>query len=127
MKQTVLIAGATGMLGGRVAHYLLESPEAHLRVLVRNANGKKRDAIKALSRQGAEIVEGDLSFPASLERATQAVDVVISTVQGGPDVIIDGQLALATAAKKNGVRRILPSDFGLDLFKATSGEHAAFN
>ena len=51
----------------------------------------------------------------------------MSAVQGGPDVIIDGQVALAAAGKRNGVRRILPSDFGLDLFKAIPGEHAAFD
>lgn len=53
--------------------------------------------------------------------------MIVSAVQGGPDVIIDGQVALAEVGKRNGVRRILPSDFGLDLFKATPGEHAAFN
>ena len=47
--------------------------------------------------------------------------------RGGPDVIVDGQVALAIAGKRNGVRRIVPSDYALDLFRATPGEHAAFD
>lgn len=53
--------------------------------------------------------------------------MIVSAVQGGPDVITDCQIALATAGKRNGVRRILPSEFALDLFKATLGEHPAFD
>ncbi len=91
------------------------------------ATSPVKHALDPLVAKGAELIEGDLADPASLDRATQGVDVIVSAVQGGPDVIVDGQVALGWAGKRNGVRRILPSDFGLDLFKATSGEHAAFD
>ena len=55
----------------------------------------------------------DLADAPSLDRATDGVDVIISAVQGGPDFIVKGQVALAEAGKRNGVPRILPSDFGL--------------
>ena len=126
MTQTILLAGATGMLGGRIAHHLLEQRDARVRLLVRDIAGKKQ-ALDSLAAKGAELIEGDLADPASLDRATQGVDIIVSAVQGGPDIIIDGQVALAEAGKRNGARRILPSDFGLDLFKATPGEHAAFD
>ena len=77
--------------------------------------------------RGAELVEGDVADPASLLRATEGVDVVVSALQGGREVVVDGQIALARAAAANGVRRILPSDFAIDLFKATPGEHPAFD
>ena len=124
MTQTILLAGATGMLGSRIAAHLLDLPGARLRLLARAPSD---DRLKPLLDRGAEVLEGDLTNRASLDRATQGVDVIVSAVQGGPDVIIDGQIALAAAGKRNGVRRILPSDFGLDLFKATPGEHPAFN
>ena len=124
MNQTILLAGSTGMLGGRIAAHLLESPETRLRLLVRSSADSK---VRPLLDHGAEVVEGDLSDAASLDRATQGVDVIISAVQGGPEVIIDGQVALAEAGKRNGARRIVPSDFALDLFKATPGEHAMFD
>lgn len=124
MTQTVLLVGATGMLGGRIAAHLADDAGARLRLLVRDASS---DKLAPLRDRNVEILEGGLSDSASLDRATTGVDVIISAVQGGPNVIVDGQVALAEAGKRNGARRILPSDFGLDLFKATPGEHAAFN
>lgn len=128
MTQTILLAGATGMFGSRIARHLLDQPEARLRLLLRPGdNASKKDALKPLLDRGAEFVEGDLGDRASLDRATQGIDVIVSAVQGGPDVIIDGQVALAEAGKRNGVRRILPSDYAMDLFKATPGEHMMFD
>ena len=128
MTQTVLLAGATGMLGSRIARHLLDRPEARVRLLVRGGRAAdKRAALGALLARGAEVIEGDLADRASLDRATQGVDVIVSAVQGGPDVIIDGQVALAQAGRRNGVRRILPSDYALDLFRATPGEHMMFD
>jgi uncharacterized protein YbjT (DUF2867 family) len=124
MTQTILLAGATGMLGGRIAANLLDQSGTTVRLLVRNAADPK---LKALLGRGAEVIEGNFADRASLDRATHGVDVIVSAVQGGPDVIIDGQVALAECGKRNGVRRILPSDYALDLFKATPGEHPAFD
>lgn len=128
MTQTVLLAGATGMLGSQIARHLLDQPEARLRLLVRGGDAAhKRAALDPLLTLGAELIEGDLADRASLDRATQGVEVIVSAVQGGPDVIIDGQVALAEAGRRNGVRRILPSDYALDLFKAIPGEHMMFD
>jgi uncharacterized protein YbjT (DUF2867 family) len=123
-SNTVLLAGATGMLGARVAHRLLETGGVSLRLLVRPAaldDPGKRAGLDPLVERGAELVEGDVTDPASLGLATEGVDVVVSTVQGGREVVVNGQIALARAAAHNGVRRILPSDFALDLFKSPPG------
>jgi len=127
MTQTVLLASAIGMLGSQIARHLLDQPEARLRLLVRGGDAGKRAALGPLLARGAEIIEGDLADRASLDRATQGVDVIVSAVQGGPDIIVDGQVALAEAGRRNGVRRILPSDYALDLFRATPGEHMMFD
>jgi uncharacterized protein YbjT (DUF2867 family) len=128
VTQTVLLAGATGMLGSQIAGQLLAQPDARLRLLVRGGGASARRAtLDPLLARGAEIIEGDLADRASLDRATQGVEVIVSAVQGGPEVIIDGQVALAEIGRRNGVRRILPSDYALDLFKATPGEHMMFD
>jgi uncharacterized protein YbjT (DUF2867 family) len=129
-SNTVLLAGATGMLGARIAHHLLEAKDVALRLLVRPAalaGVGRRSGLDQLVERGAELVEGDVADPASLLRATEGVDVVVSALQGGREVVVDGQIALARVAAANGVRRILPSDFAIDLFKATPGEHPAFD
>lgn len=128
MTDTILIAGATGMLGSRIAANVLKNGDSRVRLLVRDTDTPERsEALQSMLLQGAELVQGDLADAASLDRATQGVDVIISAVQGDPDVIIDGQVALAEIGKRNGVRRILPSDYALDLFKATPGEHMMFD
>jgi uncharacterized protein YbjT (DUF2867 family) len=128
MSQSVLLVGATGMLGGQIARELITTPDVRVRLLLRSTDDEQKTAVLGpLFEAGFEFVTGDLADHESLDRATRGVDIIISAVQGGPDVIVDGQVALAAAGKRNGVRRILPSDFGLDLFKATPGEHMMFD
>ncbi len=129
-RQSVLVAGATGMLGGRIVHHLLEQPGVSLRVVSREealTDPAKKERLRVMEAQGVGIVFGDLADSDSLQRATEGVDVVVSAVQGGRDVIVDGQLALARAARDQGAWRIIPSDFALNLFAATPGEHPAFD
>jgi uncharacterized protein YbjT (DUF2867 family) len=127
MTQRVLLAGATGRLGGRIAHHLLEEPDTELRLLVRPeslSDSRKARTISSLVERGAVVAHGGVTDRASLEKATKNVDVVISAVQGGPEIIVDGQLALVDAAKMSGVRRVMPADFAGDLFEAPEGGHA---
>ncbi len=124
MTTTVLLAGATGMLGNRIASHLLDQPDVAVRLLLRATappGTAKAEVVDALVSRGAEVVPGDVTDPVSLEAATLDVDVVVSALQGGPDIIIDGQIALAEAATRNGARRFLPSDFAIDLFSAPEG------
>lgn len=121
---TVLIAGGTGMLGSLVARYLLEQDDVKVRLLIRDSaqsDPSRTAVIDALVADGAIVVAGDLADPKSLDLATAGVDVVVSAVQGQKEIIVDGQIALAEAAVRSGVRRFLPSDFALNLFLAPDG------
>lgn len=105
----VLQVGATGELGSRIARRLLDR-EVDLRVLVRSEADAKR-----WREAGAEPVEGDLRDPASLERAVDGVDHVLTTANapgGGPDDAIeevdrDGNAALVDAAEAEGVAQFV--------------------
>jgi uncharacterized protein YbjT (DUF2867 family) len=124
MTTTVLIAGATGMLGNQIATHLLAQDDVAVRLLLRTpapSDPAKAKSVDALATRGAAVVLGDVADPASLLAATAGVDVVVSALQGGPEIIIDGQVALAHAAVSNGVRRFVPSDFAIDLFAAPEG------
>lgn len=125
----VLVVGATGTLGSRIATHLIADGAA-VRLLTRPAtqiDPARAATLAPLIAAGATMVEGDLADVDSLAKATAGIDVVVSAVQGGPAVVVDGQLALARAAAANGVRRIVPSDFALDLFKAPPGVHPLFD
>lgn len=121
--QTRVLLVGTGMLGGKIARALLAKGDAvKLRVLARKG-GKAEAALDDLKSRGATVAEGDLFDRTSLDMATRGIDVVVSAVQGDDHVIIDGQVALAEAAHRNGVRRILPSDFSIDLFQMAPDQH----
>lgn len=106
MTTSVLVAGSTGMLGNRIASHVLDQSDVAVRLLLRPSepsdDAKSPDALVS---RGAVAVIGDVTNPASLDPATAGVDVVVSALQGGSEVIVDGQVALAESAVRNGVRR----------------------
>lgn len=116
--RTIALVGATGHLGGLIAAELLAIPEVTLRILVRPDSRPKATELEA---RGAQVVEGDLDDLAALAELASGAFAVISAVQGGPEVIIDGQLALLRAARDAGVRRFIPSDYSLDMFQVPEG------
>ncbi|MEU8319575.1 NmrA family NAD(P)-binding protein [Nonomuraea sp. NPDC048881] len=120
----VFVAGATGLLGRQIVSSLLDQGAA-VRALVRpGADASKRAALAALRSRGVEVAEGDVTDPAEvLAEAVGDAVTVVSVVQGGPDVIVDGQANLARAAAKAGARRFVPSDFAIDLTKLDDGDN----
>src|SRR5258708_38971699 len=64
-KKTVLVAGATGGQGGKVARALLG--RGHLVLALTGDPGS--EAAAALAREGAVLVRGDFDDPASLRAA----------------------------------------------------------
>ncbi|MCH7232235.1 NmrA family NAD(P)-binding protein [Glycomyces sp. L485] len=124
-QKIIALAGGTGRLGSLIAEAVLAQPDTQLRLLVRPAS---RSKIAHLEAKGAQVVEGELganaaeSAAGALAAFTAGATTVVSAVQGGPDVIIDGQTALLRAARDAGVRRFIPSDYTLDLFKLPPGQ-----
>jgi uncharacterized protein YbjT (DUF2867 family) len=106
---SVLVVGGTGMLGGQVIAELL-SRGKQVRALVRPTS----DATQ-LERAGVVIARGDMMDPASLLKAMDGADAVISTAAGytrhskGDTDEIDtiGNRNLADAASRAGVRRFV--------------------
>lgn len=123
MTTTVFVAGATGTLGSTIVKRLLERG-ADVRALVREGNRDGGDALRGLRNHPAlNLVVGDLADRASLPAHLDGVDVIVSAVQGGHEVIIDGQTNLLRAAERAGVPRMIPSDFSVDLHRLDYGDN----
>ena len=112
-----LIAGATGMLGSEICRLLREQGKP-VRALVRSTSNP--ETLTRLRNSGAEIVQGDLKDPASLEAACRGATAVISTAsstisrQSGDSIdSVDrqGQLNLIEAAEKAGVKQFILVSF----------------
>ena len=72
-----------------------------------------------MKANGAGIVEGDLMKGETILRAAE-VDVILSAV-GNNQVTVLGQKNLIDAAKQQGVKRFIPSDYSVNCRKLSLG------
>jgi nucleoside-diphosphate-sugar epimerase len=105
-----LVTGATGFIGGRVAHALRQRGD-EVRGLVRDPD--RADALREL---GVEVIQGDMEDAGSLKRAVRGVECVYHTaavVGDWPDpahtrrVNVAGTRELLEASVGTGTRRFL--------------------
>lgn len=129
MAATIVVAGATGNLGGRIVDALLARGAA-VRALVRpGTDAAKRDA---LARRGADVAETDYADAGALAngalaRALRGAAAVVSALQGLHEVVVGAQSVLLDAALAAGVPRFIPSDFSSDYTKLPAGENRNFD
>lgn len=112
----IVLAGATGDLGGRIAHALVACG-ASVRALVRQ--GAQQGSLPP----DVEVVPVDYADPARLAAACAGAACVVSAVNGLADVVLGLQTQLLEAALAAGVPRFIPSDYALDFTKTTPGRN----
>ncbi|HSM55587.1 MAG TPA: NmrA family NAD(P)-binding protein [Candidatus Sulfomarinibacteraceae bacterium] len=124
----ILVVGATGTVGGRIAHGLL-AQEKEVRILVRDPSPSVDLAPMGLATSadslvaaGAQLVNGDLTDRASLTTACAEVDTVITTATAAKRdgdleaVDLNGTLNLIDAAVEAGVSHfIYTSAYGSEI------------
>ena len=104
----IVLAGATGDLGGRVLSALVRRRVA-VRALVRHTMPiAAQDALRA---RGGIPVLVDFADIAALTTALAGAACVVSTLNGLESVILDLQGRLLDAAVAANVPRFVPSDF----------------
>src|SRR5215468_6460719 len=112
-NSTVLVVGATGVLGVEVCRQLAAAGKK-VKGLVRTSSQKVK--VDALHELGVETVKGDMKDPHSLYQAFQNVDAIISTAtstishqEGDSIETVDfaGQLNVAEAASAAGVQHVV--------------------
>jgi uncharacterized protein YbjT (DUF2867 family) len=109
----ILVVGATGLLGARICERLRAEGE-RVRALVRRTSNS--DKVNALRQLGCELATGDLKDPPQIQAACRGVSALISTASSTlsrepgdsiESVDLQGQLALANAARRAGVSRFI--------------------
>jgi uncharacterized protein YbjT (DUF2867 family) len=111
----ILVTGGSGFVGPRVVHALRAEDRA-VRALVR-----RPERAGALKTWGCELVQGDVTEAAGLERAAEGCDAVVhlvSIIVGKPAeferVMVEGTRNVVAAAAKAGVGRfVLMSALGV--------------
>jgi nucleoside-diphosphate-sugar epimerase len=116
----IVVAGATGNLGGRIVRALLERG-ATVKALVRP--GTARDKLERLQELGVTIATVDLNSASQVTPACSGASCLVSALQGLRDVIVEMQTALLDAAIQADVPRFIPSDYSIDFTKFPPGEN----
>jgi len=123
-QQRIVLAGATGNLGGRIA-WALQQRGASVRAIVRPGTDAER--LNKLQQQQMEIVEADLNAHADIVRACEGASCVVSALLGLHKTLVDAQGALLDAAVEAGVPRFIPSDYAMDFNKVEPGLNRNFD
>ena len=113
-QQRIVLAGATGNLGSRIARALRQRGTS-VRAIVRRCTNAVR--LARLREDQVQIVEVDLGVRVELVRACEGASCVVSTLLGLDNFLIDAQGALLDAAIEAGVPRFIPSDYAMDFTK----------
>lgn len=116
----IVVAGAAGKLGRLLVGHLLERPSVRVRALVRDP---RKPDVASMASDRVELMAFDAVAASDAARAAAVAGAfgVVSTLQGGPDVIVDAQLALLRAAKAARARRFIPSDYSYNVFSLPEG------
>ncbi len=117
---TIVVAGATGNLGGRIVRALLER-KASVRALVRNST--PLDKVERVREMGVAIASVDFNSASQMASACSGAACVVSALAGLRDVIVEAQTVLLDAAITAGVPRCIPSDYSIDFTKFPPGEN----
>jgi predicted dehydrogenase/nucleoside-diphosphate-sugar epimerase len=110
LPRRVLVTGASGFIGCRVAEVLHLHHGCEVRALVHNPSSAAR-----LARLPVEMMQGDLKSPADAARAVEACDAVVHCAIGTAygqrreifNVTVGGTRNLADAARAAGMRRFV--------------------
>jgi uncharacterized protein YbjT (DUF2867 family) len=120
---TILVAGATGLLGNEICR-LLRAKHLSVKALVRTTS----DPVKTeqLTKLGVQLIQGDLRNKETLDPALQGVKTVITSVSSMPfsykpgendiqSVDEDGIINLINASKTAGVNHFIYTSFSRNL------------
>jgi nucleoside-diphosphate-sugar epimerase len=120
MNSTIVVAGATGNLGGKIVRHLLNLGAKVVVIVRKNSDQQKIDAFIKL---GAIVEQIDEWTMESISPVCSGANCVVSALSGLKEVIIDAQTILLDAAVEAGVPRFIPSDYSLDFTAFNEGEN----
>jgi nucleoside-diphosphate-sugar epimerase len=120
VKKIIVVAGATGNLGGQIVTNLVEQG-AEVRALVRPTSNA--ETVKNLQKQGVTVMTIDVWNVDNIAKACMGASCVVSAMSGLREVILDAQKMLLDAAVAAGVPRFIPSDYSSDFTKFEDGSN----
>ncbi len=120
MKKIIVIAGATGNLGGKITAALL-AKGAEVRAIVRLETEQKK--IKDLEEKGVQVFQIDTRNKSEISKHCVGAHCLVSALAGLRETIIDAQRIFLDAAIEANVPRFIPSDYSSDFTNLKDGQN----
>ncbi|MBI3233996.1 MAG: NmrA family NAD(P)-binding protein [Bacteroidetes bacterium] len=120
MRKIIVIAGATGNLGGKIVKALL-SKDVEVRAIVRLETDVKK--IKDLEQKGVKVFQVDTSNISEISKHCIGAHCFVSALAGLKETVIDAQKIFLDAAVEAKVQRFIPSDYSSDFTNLIEGQN----
>jgi len=120
MRKIIVIAGATGNLGGKITNALL-AKGAEVRAIVRLETDPQK--IKDLEEKGVKVFKVDTRNTSEISKHCIGADCLVSALAGLKETIIDTQRVFLDAAIEAQVPRFIPSDYSSDFTNLKEGQN----
>lgn len=120
MKKTIVIAGATGNLGGKIVEYLL-AKGAEVRAIVRLETDAKKT--NDLEQKGVNVFRVNTNDKSEIAKQCIGADCFVSALAGLRETILDAQGIFLDAAIEAKVPRFIPSDYSIDFTNLKEGQN----
>ncbi len=120
MRKIIVIAGATGNLGGKITTALL-AKGAEVRAIVRLETDPQK--IKDLEEKGVKVFKVDTRNTSEISKHCIGANCLVSALAGLKETIIDTQRVFLDAAIEAQVPRFIPSDYSNDFTTLKEGQN----
>ena len=120
MKKIIVVAGATGNLGGKIVKALL-AKGAEVRAIVRLETDLKK--IQDLEEKGVNVFKVDTTNKHEISKHCVGADCLVSALAGLKETVIDTQKIFLDAALEANVPRFIPSDYSSDFTNLIEGQN----
>jgi nucleoside-diphosphate-sugar epimerase len=120
MKKIIVVAGATGNLGGKIVKELL-ALDVEVRAIVRLKTDIKK--VKDLEQKGVKVFQVDTSNKTAISKHCIGAHCLVSALAGLKETVIDAQKLFLDAAVEANVKRFIPSDYSSDFTNLKEGQN----
>lgn len=120
MRKIIVVAGATGNLGGKIVKALL-ALGVEVRAIVRLETDIKK--VKDLEQKGVKVFQVDTSNKTEISKHCIGAHCLVSALAGLKETVIDTQKLFLDAAVEANVQRFIPSDYSSDFTNLKEGQN----
>jgi len=120
VRKIIVVAGATGNLGGKIVNRLL-TKDVEVRAIVRLETDINK--VKDLEEKGVKVFQVDTYNKTEISKHCIGANCVVSALAGLRETIIDTQKIFLDAAVEANVSRFIPSDYSIDFTNLNEGQN----